>query len=160
MADLDARLEPILRLLRRHDMVRALAHRQSPHKPELVDSLVERQYQNELGRRLAALGAADVAHLLEMLPPQPRRAVWHQVPIEQAGDVLWESAETVAADLIEATERDRLLRLCWHLDPDRLHQLQHLIPDSVLTELRTPWSRASGPGSRRAGTIPKARSAS
>jgi len=51
--DLDARLEPILRLLRRHDMVRALAQRESAHKPELVDSLVERQYQNELARRWA-----------------------------------------------------------------------------------------------------------
>jgi magnesium transporter len=51
--------------------------------------------------------------------------------------VLWEAAETVAADLIEATERDRLLRLCWHMDPDSLHQIQHLIPPDVLTELRT-----------------------
>ncbi len=80
-----------------------------------------------------------------MLPPQPRRAVCHRVPIELAGDVLWETAETVAADLIEATGCDRLLRLCWHLDPERLHQLQHLIPDTVLTELRStlePGKRA------------------
>lgn len=42
MPDLDARLEPILRLLRRHDMVRTLAQRESVHKPELVGSLVER----------------------------------------------------------------------------------------------------------------------
>jgi magnesium transporter len=59
------------------------------------------------------------------------------VPLERAGEVLWEAAETVAADLIEATERDRLLRLCWHMDPDALHQIQHLIPEDVLTELRT-----------------------
>jgi hypothetical protein len=76
MSDLDARLEPILRLLRRHDLVHALAQRQSPAKPELAESLVERQYLSEFRRRLAALGAADIAHLLEMLPPQPRRAVW------------------------------------------------------------------------------------
>lgn len=96
-----------------------------------------------------------------MLPPQPRHAVWHEVPVEQAGDVLWETAETVAADLIESTERDRLLRLSWHLDPDRLHQLRHLIPEAVLTELRTTLE----PGKRawlqaRPGTTAKARSAS
>ena len=91
MPDLDARLEPILRLLRRHDLVRELAHRQSPAKPELVDSLVERQYESELRRRLAALDPADIAHLLEMLPPQPRHAVWNQVAIERAGEVLWEA---------------------------------------------------------------------
>jgi magnesium transporter len=145
MLDLDARLEPILRLLHRHDLVRSLAHRQSPAKAELVDSLVERQYESELRRRLAALGPADVAHLLEMLPPQPRRAVWHQVAVERAGEVLWEAADTVAADLIEATDRDRLLRLCWHMDPDALHQIQHLIPQDVLGELRTtlePGKRA------------------
>jgi magnesium transporter len=137
MPDLDARLEPILRLLRRHDLMRGLAYRQSPAKPELVGSLVERQYQSELRRRLAALDPADIAHLLEMLPPQPRHAVWHEVAVERAGDVLRELAETVAADLIEDTPRDRLLRLCWHMDPDALQQLQHLIPKDVLTELRT-----------------------
>jgi magnesium transporter len=145
MPDLDARLEPILRLLHRHDLVRSLAQRQSPAKPELVDSLIERQYESELRRRLAALDSADIAHLLEMLPPQPRRAVWHQVAVERAGEVLWEAADTVAADLIEATPRDHLLRLCWHMDPDGLHQVQHLIPQDVLSELRNtldPGKRA------------------
>jgi magnesium transporter len=137
MPDLDARLEPIVRLLSRHDLVRDLAHRQSQTKQELVDSLVERQYESELRRRLAALDPADVAHLLEMLPPQPRHAAWNQVTTERAGEVLWEVAETVAAGLIEVTPRDRLLRLCWHMDPDALNQLQHLIPPDVLGELRS-----------------------
>jgi magnesium transporter len=137
MPDLDARLEPIVRLLARHDLMRELAHRQSQTKPELVDSLVERQYASELRRRLAALDPADIAHLLEMLPPQPRHTVWNEVTIERAGEVLWELAETVAADLIEVTPRDRLLRLCWHMDPDALLQLQDLIPADVLGELRS-----------------------
>ena len=155
MPDLDARLEPLLRLLCRHDLVRELAHRQSPARPELVDSLVERQYESELRRRLAALGAADIAHLLEMLPPQPRRAIWHQVAIERAGDVLWEAAEAVAADLIEATGRDRLLRLCWHLDPDALHQVQHLIPQDVLGELRSTLEPSKRAWLQTTGRYPK-----
>lgn len=137
MSDLDARLEPILRLLERQDLVRELAQRESPTKPELIGSLVLRQHESELRHRLARLEMADIAHLLEMLPPSQRRAVWNQVPIERAGEVLWEVAETVAADLIEATERDRLLRLCWHMDPDALHQIQDLIPQDVLEQLRT-----------------------
>ena len=155
MPDVDARLEPLLRLLCRHDLVRELAHRQSPARPELVDSLVERQYESELRRRLAALGAADIAHLLEMLPPQPRRAIWHQVAIERAGDVLWEAAEAVAADLIEATGRDRLLRLCWHMDPDALHQVQHLIPQDVLGELRSTLEPSKRAWLQTTGRYPK-----
>lgn len=155
MDDLEVRLEPILRLLRRHDLVRALAQRQSAHRPELVDSLVERQYQSELARRLRALDSADIAHLLEMLPPEPRHAVWDQVPVEEAGDVLWEIAETVAAGLIEITPHDRLLELCWHLDPDGLNQLRHLIPERVLTELRTTLSPSKRAWLNAGRTYPK-----
>ena len=59
MADLDARLEPVLRLLElRIELVRELAHRQSAAKPELVELPVASQFRSELPRPLKSGQAA------------------------------------------------------------------------------------------------------
>jgi magnesium transporter len=82
------------------------------------------------------LAAADLGHLLEMLPPRQRELVWSQAPLERAGEVLWEVPETVAAELIGATPHERLLQICWQAPADTLQQISRLMPEGLIEELR------------------------
>ena len=61
-------LEPIFALLQKQELVESLAHRQSGTANSLVEQLVHRQHEAELRRKLHNLNAADIAHLLDMLP--------------------------------------------------------------------------------------------
>jgi magnesium transporter len=129
------RLQPILTLLERGELMQKVAHAEHTARPELVDSLVARQFDSEIRHKLAPLAPADVAHLLEMLPPRRRERVWHQVPREHAGEVLAAVQDTVADAMIAITERARLLEICWHADPETLNQVRRLIPADILEQL-------------------------
>ncbi len=129
------RLEPVLSLLDRGEIVQRLAHGESAARPELVDSLVARQFDSELAQRLAQLAPGEIADLLEMLPPRRRERVWRQVAPAQAGEALAAVQQTVAQAMIAITPRSRLLRICWDTDPEILAQISKLVPEGVQGEL-------------------------
>ncbi|MGF1641578.1 MAG: magnesium transporter [Rhodospirillales bacterium] len=132
---LDARLQPILTLLRRQGLVADLAERQSAQRRALVGDLTRRQTVAEIANRVNALAAADAAHLLEMLPPDQRRLVWEQLSPRRAGDALWEVSGAVADALVAITDRARLLAICRELDADSLGQIAAHLPADLLGEL-------------------------
>ncbi|HEU0202812.1 MAG TPA: magnesium transporter, partial [Burkholderiaceae bacterium] len=69
-------------LLQKQHRVEALVHReQSPaeQRKALVEQLVHRQHLLELKEILDRLHPADVAYLLEALPPPDRLTVWECV---------------------------------------------------------------------------------
>jgi len=149
---LDSRLAPILTLLARQPILEDLARQQSPQRSALVSELVHRQGLGELERRIAALSAADVAHLLGMLPPDERRVVWEQVPPPVAADVLWEVTDQVADGLVGITPRPRLIAICRAADADALNQITRHLPADVLPEVEKEiappvrsWLRALAP---------------
>ena len=129
---LEARLAPILTLLTRGPIVEDLSRRQSATRQELVESLVHRQWLGELEHRIEALGPADIAHLLEMLPPRQRTMVWNQVPVDKAGDVLWEVTDQVAEAVVAETDDDRLRAICAAADTDALSRIAEHLPQDVL----------------------------
>ena len=82
-------LADILRLLERHRVLDSLAQQQGRRR-DMLEHLQHRQNLAELNRRLRTMHAADVAYVLEAMPPGDRQTIWEQVSLEHAGDVFVE----------------------------------------------------------------------
>lgn len=136
------RLEPVLALLERRHLLRDMARREGVRRPDVADALFARQFQNELARRLAGLAPAEIADLFEMLPPKRRLLAWPLVQPEKAADVLAAIPETVATELIAATDLERLTEICRLATADDLHTLMHLVPEALAADLRTALATA------------------
>lgn len=132
---LEHRLQPILDLLRKQGLVEQLIDRSEEDRHSLGAELLHRQHHQELRRKLAKLHPADVTHLVEMLPPDERSAVWSSVPASMAGAILAEASDPVAEGLIQDTSPDRLLNICRAMDPDDLGFIDDMLPAAIREEL-------------------------
>src|SRR5687768_6716217 len=134
-ARLQHSLSEITRLLEKHRVLETLTHRQQGPRRDLLESLQHRQNVAELRKRLQLMHAADVAYILEALPVEDRRTVWHQVDPEMAGVVFVEVSPTVRESLVDAISRDDLVRLLTTLGPDDLGYVSEALPPDVLDEV-------------------------
>ena len=83
---------------------------------------------------LHELHPADMAVLLESLPPKERVVVWKLAEPEDDGDVLLEVSEAVRETLIESMGKDELLAAVEDLDADDLAELADDLPHQVVYE--------------------------
>ncbi|HEY8550712.1 MAG TPA: magnesium transporter [Vicinamibacterales bacterium] len=134
-ARLQQALEDVTRLLERHRVLDSLTHRQEGPKRDLLEQLQHRQNVAELQSRIRGLHPADLAHVLDALPPHDRLLVWEQVEVPVRGDVLLEVSDAVREALIEATPRDLLVSSLSRLDADDIAFLADDLPDDVLREV-------------------------
>jgi magnesium transporter len=74
---------------------------------------------------------AEVASLLESLPPAQREIVWDLVDPEAEGDVLVELNEEVRSDLIRDMEAEDLVAVAENLELDDLADLLRDLPENV-----------------------------
>ncbi|WP_416191406.1 magnesium transporter [Neisseria sp. CCUG12390] len=88
----------------------------------------------ELSALLAELHPADVADVLESLPPRERNIVWLLVAPEDDGEVLLEVSDSVRETLIESMDKDELLAAVDDLDADELAELADDLPHQVVYE--------------------------
>jgi magnesium transporter len=139
--DAGAALARVEALLRRHQLVESLVHRQEEEagskgeRSELVESLVHRQHLNELATELDSLHPADVAYILEALAPQQRLIVWDLVRAERDGEILLEVSDAVRETLIAAMDRDELVAATENLEADEIADLAPDLPDEVMREV-------------------------
>jgi magnesium transporter len=124
-------LEEIVRLLERHRMLETMAHQQEGPKRDLLEQLQHRQNVAELGKRLRAMHTADIAYVLEALPPEDRLGVWSQVAAEQAGEVFVEAPDAVRRFLITELGDDAVAPILERLDPDDLAYVSSSLPDAL-----------------------------
>jgi magnesium transporter len=122
-------------LLDRQEVLAEIAHRQEVPNRELLESLQRRQNVAELHRRLAALHPADLAYILEALPPERRLVVWREVPHARAGGVLAELTEPVRAALVAETPRADLVAILTATDTDDLASVAEEVPADVMEEV-------------------------
>jgi magnesium transporter len=113
---------------------------------EVQALLVEPQAHdlNRLQGRLGELHPADVAYILEALPPEERLVVWDLVRAERDGDILIEVSESVRESLIASMDRAELLAAAETLDTDDLADIAADLPVDVVEEVRrglTPEER-------------------
>jgi magnesium transporter len=128
-------LARVTELLRRQRLVENLAHRQHGDHHELVESLVHRQHLTELQREIDALHPADIAHVLEALPPEDRLEVWNLVKADRDGEILLEVSDSVRESLLADMDRPELIAAAEQLDADELADLAEDLPEDVLQEL-------------------------
>ncbi len=82
-------------------------------------------------RLVNSMHPAEIASLLESLPPAQRDLVWDLVEPELEGDVLVELNEEVRADLIEDMEAEDLVAAAENLELDDLADLLEDLPEHV-----------------------------
>ena len=81
------------------------------------------------------LHPADVAAVLESLPPKERVLVWKLAAPEEDGDVLLEVSDSVRESLIETMDKAELVAAVEDMDADDLADLADDLPTHVVDEV-------------------------
>ena len=131
------RLERVIELLHKHELVENLVHRQEEPGPrrDLVETLVHKQHLAELQRLLDELHPADVASILEALPLQQRLVVWDLVKAERDGEILLEVSDAVRETLIAHMDKHELVAATEQLDTDEIADLAPDLPREVIQDV-------------------------
>src|ERR1700754_5076793 len=97
---LEATANEIAMLLGKQQIVQDLSRRQSPGtKQEVLDTLLNRQHDAELRIKLRKLHPADIAYVLESLPPEQRDRLWSLIDSRERGAIILELSDGVRASL-------------------------------------------------------------
>lgn len=133
-------LQTIQELLHRFDVENELAHREQmtvgEGRRQLVERLLARQHGALLEPKLVSLHPADIAYILEALPPEHRMVIWPLVRAEMHGPVLIELAEPVRATILGQMSHEALLRMAVDLDTDDLAELADDLPHEIVERVR------------------------
>jgi magnesium transporter len=86
-------------------------------------------------RMINALHPAEIAHLLESLPPAQRELAWDMVDRQLDGDVLVELSEEVRAELIRDMDTQEIVAAAEGLDLDDLADLLGELPEAVTRQV-------------------------
>src|SRR5258706_9150889 len=86
----------------------------------------------ELRATLDALHPADIAYLLEALPPEERLAVWDLVKADRDGEILLEVSEAVRESLIATMDSRELVAAAETLEADELADIAGDLPPAVI----------------------------
>ena len=106
---------------------------QIQHNEPLGDEVLNQKLV-ELMAILHELHPADMATLLESLPPKERVIVWKLGVPEDDGDVLLEVSDAVRETLIESMDKEELLAAVEDMDADDLADLADDLPQNVIAE--------------------------
>jgi len=84
---------------------------------------------------LDALHPADIAYVLEALPPEERLAVWDLVKADRDGEILVEVSEAVRESLIASMDSRELVAAAETLEADELADIAGDLPPAVIEEV-------------------------
>ena len=122
---------------------------------ERVGPRSEAGYLAQLRTRLESLHPADVAYVLEALPPEERQIVWDSVKAEADGAILLEVSEPVRDSLIESMTGPELVAAARTLDADDLADIAADLPLEVVEEVRRQLTPAEREQLRAAMSYPE-----
>src|SRR5512134_447239 len=107
-----------------------LQHRRPSHLEALKRAL-DQGTMRQVHRHVNSMHPAEIASLLESLPPTQRELVWDLIDPELEGDVLVELNEEVRAGLIREMETEELVAATEGLEVDDLADLLRELPEAV-----------------------------
>ena len=84
---------------------------------------------------LDALHPADIAYVLEALPPEERLQVWNLVKADRDGEILVEVSEAVRESLIASMDSRELVAAAETLEADELADIAGDLPPAVIEEV-------------------------
>lgn len=118
-----------------HNIYELLERRKNPE--DFPAPPTEDDPEKALGARLNELHYADIADLLETLPPDDRLYVWSLVNGDIDGRVLVEVSEPVRESLIDDLDHHELVQIVGQLDGDELADITPYLDDEVVQRLVT-----------------------
>lgn len=109
----------------------------NPDSTRLEDlrDVLERGAMRKAARMLNALQTAEIAHLLESLPPKERELVWNLVDPEHDGEVLTYLHDDVREQLITLMDTGELVAAVGNLDTDDLADIVQDLPVAITHEV-------------------------
>jgi magnesium transporter len=128
-------LRRVTELLRKHETVESLVHRQQGPRQDLVEDLLHRMHLVELGKQLESLHPADVAYILEALPLAQRLIAWDLLKPEREGEILLEVSDAVRETLIAHMDQRQLVAATERLDTDEIADLAPDLPREVIQDV-------------------------
>lgn len=111
------------------------APQQEQTRLQALQEVLDSGALHQAGRLLNALRPAEIAHLLESLPPAEREIIWGLVSEELEGEVLVHLGEEVLADLVRKMDTKKLLAATENMDLDDLADLVQDLPDTITWEV-------------------------
>src|SRR6266566_2317719 len=111
--------------------------RKSRKADRLKDTLAALE-ANETARvrtLLAELHPADIARVLEGIPPTQREAAWKEIDIAKMGEVLLELPEAIRTELIQLLDDRTLIAAVRTLDSDDIADLIPDLSDELIAEI-------------------------
>ncbi len=97
--------------------------------------LLEYGATSELREYLHDIHGADLAAVLESLPPSVRSLVWYEVSESDMGEMLTELSDQVAESLMSEMEPRTLVRVLQMLDIDEIAEIMPQCPSKVAAEI-------------------------
>ena len=96
---------------------------------------------NQLKKLVDEIGAPQVAHALESLPPQERKLLWSLVDQSIEGEVLHELNEELQLELLQDIELNNLVEIIGELELDEMVDILQTLPDQKLEDFLSRVSR-------------------
>jgi magnesium transporter len=87
-------LHTVQDLLNKHRIVENMVHKQAMPRHDLVETMVQKQHLVALRSLLARLELAEIAKILDELPPEDLILVWGQIDGDRVDDILDEVSDT------------------------------------------------------------------
>src|SRR5258706_2937281 len=128
-------LKQVVKLLRKHQLVKSLVEPQDLPRHRPAESPVEKQNVTELQKKLDQLHPADVAYVLEALPLEERLAVWDLIKAERDGEILLEVSDAGRETLIAHMGTQELVAATGQLDTDEIADLAPDLPREVMQDV-------------------------
>ena len=100
----------------------------------LMTSLEASLYE-EATAQLAGLHSAEIARLLEAIPPKGRMQLWFNIDVDTQGDILKDLSEDVQSQLLIEMDVDAIVTAAEGLDMDDLADIVPNLPESALHNL-------------------------
>lgn len=121
----------VIDLLSRQALERELVSRSGSRNQDVIASLVERQQKAVLEARLAQFHPADIAFVLESLPPEARASAWPLIRPGRRGAVLLEASDAVRRSIVAGLSSAEVAAVVKPLDADDIADLIGDLPDTT-----------------------------
>lgn len=115
-----------------------MARARKVKKPDplaLALAAIEAQDRARLRSILLELHPADIARVLDALPPEQRETAWSEIDTEKKGEVLLELPEAVRADLLATLDGQTVVAAVRSLDTDDIADLIPDLSDELIAEI-------------------------
>ncbi|HEY8555081.1 MAG TPA: magnesium transporter [Burkholderiales bacterium] len=115
-----------------------MAKARTAQKPDYLSSTLAALEAGDPARvreLFADMHPADIATVLEGIPPESRATVWQQVDVAKMGEVLLELPESMRADLLATLDDETVVAAVRDLDTDDIADLIPELSDKLIAQI-------------------------